>query len=434
MNPLLDSAQPGQALLDVRLLLTPTVAVVGMGYVGLPTALALHDAGLEIIGLDVNEGRLDDIRVGAADLLESERARLREALADPDRFELTTDARRLADVDVVLICVPTPIHHDSRQPDLRPLIGACATVVEHVRGGQTIVLTSTTSVGTTRSLLVAPIEAKGLIVGEDVHVAFAPERIWPGVAEHEQHTVPRVVGGATATCSRAAAAVLRRVAAGLHLVGSPEAAEMTKLYENTFRAVNLAWANEMADAMKSLGVDPMEVIAAASTKPYGFLAHYPGPGVGGHCIGVDPEYLLGPLRDMCVEAPISAAAMGNIARRPHQVAARALALLARAGIPARRSRVLVVGVAFKPGVQDCRESTALDIIGDLRRSGCEVSYYDPMVPSIEVSDGELLFSGHPAGEADLVILHTVHANTDLGWLTDDALVLDCTYRRRGERI
>lgn len=425
-----------QALVDdARSTLTPTVAIVGMGYVGLPTALQLHQAGVQVIGLDISQGRLDDIRVEAVDLLDSEHARLRAALRDRERFSLTTNPDSLEDADLLLVCVPTPIHHATREPDLAPLLAACETVVARARTGQTIVLTSTTSVGTTREYVVRPLEERGLVVGEDVHVAFAPERIWPGVAEHEQHTVPRVVGGVTPKCSHSAAAILGRVAAGLHIVSSPEAAEMAKLYENTFRAVNLAWVNEMADTMKVLQIDPIEVIAASATKPYGFMVHYPGPGVGGHCIGVDPEYLLKPLREMGVDAPITSAAMANIARRPHQVADRALSMLSRDGILAKGAHVLMIGVAFKSGVQDCRDSTALDIVNDMRDAGCDVSYYDPMVSSVEVSNGDLLFSQEPnPALADLVILHTIHNTTDLAWLPEATRVLDCTYRHAGERI
>jgi nucleotide sugar dehydrogenase len=404
-----------------------------MGYVGLPTALQLHSAGFQVLGVDVSAGRVGAIEMDAVDLLPAEHERLRAALRD-ERWTLATGAELLQTADVILICVPTPLNHEDRTPDLRPLEAACASVVAQARVGQTIVLTSTTSIGSTRRLLVDPLAADGFRVGEEIHIAFAPERIWPGVVEHQQHTVPRVLGGLTPECARAAEAVLGRIAASIHVVSSLEAAEACKLHENTFRAVNLAWINEMADAYRALGLDPIEIIDAAATKPYGFMAHYPGPGVGGHCIGVDPEYLLADLDEVGASAPITSRAMAGIARRPHQVAHRALTLLEQKHVLACNARVLVVGVAFKPGVQDTRDSTALEIIADLRSAGCAVDYHDPLVPSVRVDGVTLLGIDPDPGRYDLVVLHTIHQQTNLEWLEPTALTLDCTYRHSGELI
>src|SRR4051812_23116298 len=282
---------------------TITVAVVGLGYVGLPTALALREGGADVIGIDASASRLARIRSGDVDLLDRDRPRLDEALAS-GRMAMSTDPARIGAADAVLICVPTPVDERLR-PDLRAVRGACADVVAHARRGQTLILTSTTYVGTTRELLAEPLAARGLRPGVDVHVAFAPERINPGDALWEQALVPRVLGGCTEACALAAARVLAPTAERLHVVSSCEAAELTKLHENTFRAVNLAFANEMAGIAAHHGIDPVEIVDAAATKPYGYLAHYPGPGVGGHCIPVDPYYLLAPVQAAGVPVPVT---------------------------------------------------------------------------------------------------------------------------------
>lgn len=433
MTPLPQQTLPRKQAVGRRRTQLSTVAVLGMGYVGLPTALQLHAAGFNVLGVDISAGRVGAIEMGAVDLLPAEHERLRLALGG-ERWMVTTGLELLETADVILICVPTPLHHEDRTPDLRPLKAACASVVKQARIGQAIVLTSTTSIGSTRRLLVEPMAEEGLRVGEEIHVAYAPERIWPGVVEHQQHTVPRILGGLTPACASAAEAVLSRIAASVHVVSSLEAAEACKLHENTFRAVNLAWVNEVADAYRALGLDAIEIMDAAATKPYGFMPHYPGPGVGGHCIGVDPEYLLADLGEAGVAAPITSSAMAGIARRPHQVAHRGLMLLEQKRVPACRARVLVIGVAFKPQVQDTRDSTALEIIADLRSAGCSVAYHDPLVSSVRV-DGVTLLSVDPdPSRYDLVILHTIHQQTNLDWLGQARLTLDCTYRHGGEVI
>src|SRR4051794_230184 len=354
-----------------------TVAVIGLGYVGLPTTLALREAGFPVIGLDISERRLDAIRSGDVDLLERDRPRLTEAL-DSGQLVLTTDPAALTAADAVIIAVPTPVDADLN-PDLTAVRAACASAVEHARERQTLILTSTTYVGTTRDLLAEPLTDRGFTIGEDIHVAFAPERINPGDALWEQAAVPRVLGGVTPLCTTQAARILAATASKLHVVSSVEAAEFTKLQENTFRAVNLAFANEMAAAAGFYGVDPVEVVGAAATKPYGYLAHYPGPGVGGHCIPVDPYYLLTPLREAGIAAPVTEHAMAAVAGRPAQVAGRALELAGP------RGRVLLVGAAYKPGVADHRESPALQIAAQLHDRGAVVSYHDPLVPSVHVA-------------------------------------------------
>jgi nucleotide sugar dehydrogenase len=404
------------------------VAVVGLGYVGLPTSTALSAAGLGVIGLDVNARRLADIRERRVDLQPAERVQLSAALGDP-HYRLTTEPQALAAADTVLICVPTPVDA-AQNPDLRAVRAACATVVAHARRGQTIVLTSTTCVGTTRELLAVPLAERGLRPGDDVFVAFAPERIDPGNPAHAQHSTPRVVGGVTDACAASAAAVLRRIAPEVVVVSSPEAAELTKLYENTYRAVNIALANEMAQVSRFHGLDPVEVTEAAATKPYGFLAHWPGPGVGGHCIPCDPHYLLAPLRAAGVATPVIEHAMAGIAERPARVVERVLEILEGAGLDPSASLVLVLGASYKPGVADVRGAPAVEILDRLLRLGVPVEYHDPHVPTLRLPGGVGMFSVRDprAAGADLVVSLVEHPGGDHGWLREHPLVLDCTYR------
>ncbi len=411
-----------------RRVIAGSVAIVGLGYVGLPTAVALHGQARRIIGIDSSEPRLRDILAEDADLGGPDRERLAAALADGS-LELTTDPAAAKAAGAVIICVPTPV--DSQQsPDLSALRAACATVVQHTRPGQVIILTSTSYVGTTRDLLTEPLAARGLVAGADVHVAFSPERIDPGNPDHVQRETPRVVGGATPACTSRAADLIGRLADSVYLVSSTDAAEATKLYENVFRAVSLALANEFADACGALSLDPIEVTLAASTKPYGFLGAFPGPGVGGHCIPCDPHYLLWQLNAADQSAPLIEQAMKSIALRPERVIQRAAEVLAADGRPLAGARVVVIGASYKAGVRDLRESPALAIMAGLLREGAAVGYYDPLLPVIELPGGQVLTSEvTPAGaDWDLAVAHTLHPRTDYSWAYTCPRVLDGTYQ------
>jgi nucleotide sugar dehydrogenase len=410
-------------------------AVIGLGYVGLPTAVALRNAGARVIGIDSSERRLEAIRAGEAELLDSEREDLTRHLAE-DAMLLTSSPEAIVLADLVLICVPTPVD-EQRRPDPRLLEAACASVVANARAGQTLVLTSTTYVGSTREMLIEPLARRGLVAGVDIHVAFAPERIDPGVPGHEQLQTPRVIGAVSETCFRKASALLRHTCRQLHRVSSPEAAEMVKLQENTFRAVNIALAFELGEACRTLGLDPIEVTEAAATKPYGFMAHYPSAGVGGHCIGVDPYYLVHPLREQGRPATLVEEAMRKVAGRPRHIVWRAHEELVAGGGRLSGARILVVGASYKPGVADSREAPAREIIGRLIAEGADVDYHDPLVPEISI-DGQLLRSVDPDPRRDasgfgpedyeLVVILTVHPNHDYGWMLRCERVLDCTYR------
>lgn len=404
------------------------VAIVGLGYVGLPTALAVNASGRRVLGLDVSESRLAVIRSQQADLLDSDKARLGKALEDPS-FMISTDLSLLARAAAVVVCVPTPVD-PYLVPDLGILRAACASVVEFAVPGQLLMLTSTTYVGSTRDLLAMPLAAKGLIPGRDIFVAFSPERINPGVDAFSHEDVPRVVGGVTPACGEAAEALLSSSTKLVHVVPSADVAEMTKLVENTFRAVNIALANEFADICHELGMEVMDVIDAAATKPYGFMPFTPGPGVGGHCIPCDPHYLLWQLRKARVTAPVIEHAMAGIAGRPHQVVAKARRILSDRNHGVSGARVLVLGVAYKPDVEDLRESPALEIIAEMIADGAVVAYHDPWCPTAPDGQGGRLESleDPTSWDADLVILHTRHSVMDIAWLADAPAVLDTTYR------
>ena len=428
---LIDPVAPSIPPVMAETALEPTqqaVAVVGLGYVGLPTALGCHAAGMSVIGVDVSQERVGEILAGSPDLLDADLALLELARGDTDHFAVAGDVAAIAKAACVLICVPTPI--DERQtPNLAPLSKACEAVVAHARAGQVVVLTSTTYVGCTRDLLVDPLAARGLMAGQDVYVCFAPERIDPANTSFAMTDVPKVVGGVTEACAMAAVPFLGALANRLHVVSSPEAAEMTKLLENTFRAVNITLANEFADVARLMSLNPIEVIDAAGTKPYGFMPFYPGPGVGGHCIPCDPHYLLWQLREARIYPPVISAAMQGIATRPARIVQRTAEVLEMAGRPLRGSRVLVVGVSYKPNIADTRESPAIEVISGLRARGARVSIYDPVAGSVRI-DREMLYSlpcPPQPSEHELVIVTCRHDAVDEAAITNADLVLDATY-------
>jgi len=380
-----------------------------------------------VLGLELSQARIDAILDRDVELLPSEHDQLAEALAE-DKLTLSTSPRILEQADAVIIAVPTPVD-DRLQPDLAPLARACSTAVAHAREGQLFVLTSTTYVGTTRELMIEPLQRRGWTIGKDVFVAFAPERINPGDSTNTQETTPRVFGGETAECAARAREVLEPLVPLLHEVSSPEAAELTKLYENSFRATNIALANEMAGVARFYGVDIIEITEAAATKPYGFMPHYPGPGIGGHCIGVDPYYLIRPLAERGGCAPLLEQAMEQVSGRPNSVVDRAQDLLELAALRIEESSVLMVGITYKAGLKDVRESCSVKILKELATRGAQIAYHDPLVPALRRSDDPKLESvEHPdPRDYDLVVVTVRQPGCDYGWLADAPRILDCTY-------
>jgi UDP-N-acetyl-D-glucosamine dehydrogenase len=385
-----------------------TIGIIGLGYVGLPLAVAFAEAGERVIGLDTNAGVVEALRAGKSHVEDITDERLAAVAA---RFEPTTMARRLALADAILICVPTPLT-PNREPDLGPLTSAVGTVAGVLQRGQAIILESTTYPGTTRERVLPLLEETGLGAGRDFNLAFSPERVDPGRTDHTLRTTPKVVGGLTEACTRRAVEVYGAVCDHVVPVSTPEVAEMSKLLENVFRAVNIALVNELAVLADRMAIDIREVVEAAATKPYGFMRFDPGPGMGGHCLPVDPFYLSWKAREHEVTTEFIELAGKVNQQTPYfcvEKIERALNDLSR---PVRGSRVLVLGVSYKPGVGDVRESPALKILARLRELGAELRYHDPFVPELPRLGLASVELAGALEDADLAVIVTAHPGID----------------------
>ncbi|MGH8874066.1 MAG: nucleotide sugar dehydrogenase, partial [Acidimicrobiia bacterium] len=358
-----------------------TAGVLGLGYVGLPLVATAVARGLGGIGFDVSERRVGELRAGRSHVEDVTGEELEKALADG--LELTTDPTDLGRADAIFICVPSPLGRN-RQPDLSFIQAAADTVAANARPGQLVSLESTTYPGTTEDFIVPAVERAGLRLDEDVFVAFSPERVSPGDALKTRH-IPKVVGGVTARSGEVAATAYRRLVSRVHQVSTARAAEMTKLLENTYRAVNIGLINEMAQLAHELDIDIWEVVEAADTKPFGFQAFYPGPGVGGHCIPLDPQYLAWRAREANFATRFIDMAEQVNNRMPAYTASRAADLLNDRGLPVLGTELLAVGIAYKPNVADDRESAALEVLRDLAKRGARISVLDPLVGSERIA-------------------------------------------------
>jgi UDP-N-acetyl-D-glucosamine dehydrogenase len=402
------------------------VAIIGQGYVGLPLAVEFARAGLPVIGLDRDLDRVGALNQGQSHTPDVTSADL-AALVREGRYEATADFSLLEQSDVVIICVPTPLRK-SKDPDISYVVAAAEDVASRFRRGQLVILESTTYPGTTEELLVPLFEKCGATVGRDVFLAFSPERIDPGNERYGMKDVPKVVGGVTPACTGLAALVYQQVVTTVLPVSSPKVAELAKLYENVFRNVNIALANEFSLMCRKLGLETREVIEAAASKPFGFMPFYPGPGIGGHCIPIDPFYLSWKMRLSGYEARfIHLADEVNRAMPDHVVHLVSEALNRRAR-SVNGARVLVLGVAYKRGVGDVRESPAIEIVTMLRELGAEVSYADPHVPSLVLNGAALKAVEATTAElssADCVVILTDHREFDYAAVIEHAaLVID----------
>lgn len=385
----------------------------------MPLAVALAEAGFRVVGVDSDAGKVADI--GAAESFSEDIVSGRlEPLIEAGKLEPTTDPGALEDAEAVIICLPTPLN-EHREPDLSAVVAGVEAVSRHLRPGALVVLESTTYPGTTREVLLPVLERGGRKVGEDFHLAFSPERIDPGNRRYTVENTPRVLGGVTEACTRKAQAIYEKVAPEVHVVSSPESAEMSKLLENIFRGVNIALINELAILCDRMGVDVWEVVEAASTKPFGFMPFYPGPGLGGHCIPIDPFYLSWRARAFGMTTEfIELAGRINVSM-PYYALSRITAALNADMKPVNGSRVLVLGLSYKPDVGDLRESPSLDILRLLTDSGANVAYHDPHVPYYEdrkLSSVEL--SREEVEKADCVVIATDHEAVDLEMVVDYA--------------
>ena len=390
------------------------VAVVGLGYVGLPLAVEFAEAGFRVIGLDVDGEKVQRVLGGESyiDDVPSERVR---PLVEARKLSASARYEDLRQADAISICVPTPLRK-TRDPDMSYIIRAARSIAEIRRPGMLIVLESTTYPGTTEEVILPEIVGEDLRVGDDVFIAYSPERIDPGNSEFSVRNTPKVVGGITANCAEVAMALYQSAVDQVVAVSSPTAAEMVKLLENTFRAVNIALVNEMALMCDKLDVDVWEVIQAAATKPFGYMPFYPGPGLGGHCIPVDPHYLSWKLKTLNYNARFIELASEINTSMPYYVIDKITEALNNQERAVRGSRILILGVAYKRNVDDVRESPALDIISLLRQRGADVRYNDPFVPQIQLESDSLLastsYSPQLLQEAHCVVIVTDHSVYD----------------------
>jgi len=403
------------------------VAVTGLGYVGLPMAVEVARAGFRVTGYEIDPHRVQAVTEAKSYISDVEAADLAE-LREAGRLEATTDPACLGEADVVLICVPTPINR-WKEPDLTYITQAAEQTLPHLHRGQLVVLESTTYPGTTAELFQPVLARSGLEVGRDYWLAYSPERIDPGNRKFMLSEVPKVVGGVTPSCTRMAEIFYRQIVERVVPVSSATAAEMVKLHENIFRNINIAYVNEMALLCERMGLDVWEIIDAASSKPYGFMPFYPGPGLGGHCIPVDPYYLAWKAREYDFHVSFVELAASINENMPYFVRNRAASLLNEAGKSLKGSRAVVLGVAYKADVDDIRESPALRVINLLRESGCRVCYHDPYVPQIGVGNPSPMCSqvltAKLLRECDLAVITTAHSCFDPEFIARHApLVLD----------
>jgi UDP-N-acetyl-D-glucosamine dehydrogenase len=395
--------------------------IIGLGYVGLPLAVELAHAGYRVLGFDVSQRVVEGLGAGHSHVKDVPDAQLKEILAS-GRFTATTDGSRLREADAISICVPTPLSK-FKDPDVSYIVAATETIKKVLRPGQAIVLESTTYPGTTREIMLPALESTGLKVGKDFFLAFSPERVDPGNPVYQTKNTPKVVGGITEDCRRVVCALYQPAIDSLVPVSTTEAAELVKLLENTFRSVNIGLVNEMAIVCDKLGVDVWEVIEAAATKPFGFMKFLPGPGLGGHCIPIDPHYLAWKMRGLNYKTRFIDLAGELNTEMPVFWVRKVGDALNELGKAVRGSSVLIVGVAYKKDIEDLRESPALDIIRLLEQQGAKVGYHDPYVPAFEEDGHRFASVALTAGavkEADCVMIVTDHSSLDYGLIAANA--------------
>jgi UDP-N-acetyl-D-glucosamine dehydrogenase len=403
-----------------------TVGIVGLGYVGLPLAVEFGKAGIRTIGIDVNQARVDQLNSGENYIQDVDDAELK-ALVDAGTFSATTDFSSIKHIDAICIAVPTPLSK-TKDPDITYILDVNKELVKYVHKDLIIILESTTYPGTTRDLIQPAVESSGLKVGTDVYLLFSPERVDPGNPVYHTTNTPKVIGGVTENCLKLGMAVYGHVMDKLIPVSSPEAAELTKLLENTFRSINIGLANEMAIMCAKLGVNVWEVIDAAATKPFGFMKFTPGPGLGGHCIPIDPHYLSWKMRTLDYKARFIELASEINASMPEYVVELVADGLNGISKSINGSRILLLGMAYKPDIDDVRESPALDVYALLEAKGAKVSFHDPYVAEIKFDsrmEATIDLDMDKLGDYDCVVITTNHSQYDIKAIVDNAkLIVD----------
>src|SRR5437660_5400038 len=409
------------------------VCVIGLGYVGLPLATEFASAGFKATGFEVDEKKVGEINAGRSYIADVSSQIIKQSV-DADRLAATTNFDLLGDCDAIIICVPTPLRK-TKEPDVSFILAAAEQIKQRLQHGQLIILESTTYPGTTDEVLMPMLQETGLKLDDDFLLAFSPERVDPGNPQFKTHNIPKVVGGVTDHSTEAAACLYSQFVNEVHAVSSARVAEAAKLLENTFRAVNIGMANEMARLCYALGIDTWEVIRAAATKPFGFMPFYPGPGIGGHCIPLDPHYLSWKARQHGFDSRFIGLAEEVNSRMPEHVVQLVADGLNDDRKAMNGARVLLLGVAYKKDVDDVRASPALSIIDRLRLKGCDVRYHDPFVSELSFDDAHTEGSGAPLSSvelsdeeiraADCVVIVTNHSDIDYARVTELApLVVD----------
>jgi len=396
------------------------IGVIGLGYVGLPLVVEFATKGFKAVGFEVDENKAAQLNAGKSYIGDVPSARVEELVA-AKRLSATTDFGQLAECDAIIICVPTPLRK-TKEPDVSYILAAAEEIKQRLRRGHLIILESTTYPGTTDEVLLPMFEETGLKLDQDFLLAFSPERVDPGNPQFLTHNIPKVVGGVTDDSTEVAAHLYSQIVKDVFAVSSARVAEAAKLLENTFRAVNIGMANEMARLCYALNIDTWEVIRAAATKPFGFMAFYPGPGIGGHCIPLDPHYLSWKARQHGFDSRFISLAEEVNSRMPEHVVQLVSDGLNDDGKPLKSSSVVLLGVAYKKDVDDVRESPALSIVDRLRAKGANVSYHDPFVSEIRFDDAHTQGNGEPLSSiklsddelknADCVIIVTDHTDVD----------------------
>lgn len=396
------------------------IGVVGLGYVGLPLIIEFASKGFPTIGFEVDEAKVETLNRGESHIVDVPSEHVAKARA-AEKFHATTDFSEIAACDVIIICVPTPLRK-TKDPDMSYILSAGEEIKKNLRKGQLIILESTTYPGTTDEVLLPLFESSGLKLDEDFLLAFSPERVDPGNPQFQTHNITKVVGGVSDDSTAVSTLLYSQVVENVHPVSSARVAEAAKLWENTFRAINIGMANEMAKVCKALGIDTWEVVRAAATKPFGFMPFYPGPGIGGHCIPLDPHYLSWKARQHGFDSRFITLAEEINSSMPKYVADLVRDSLDELGKPMRNSKILILGVAYKKDIDDMRESPALSVIDLLRSRGAEVFYHDPFVAEVTfdhaytIGDGEPLTNSELTdrliSESDCVVICTEHSNVD----------------------
>jgi UDP-N-acetyl-D-glucosamine dehydrogenase len=387
-----------------------TIGIVGLGYVGLPLAVAFAMAGFKVLGFDIRQKNVDSVNRGKSYIADVSDDSL-SSVVTGKLLEVTTDQSRLGEADAICVCVPTPLTA-TKDPDLSYVIQESEAISKYLRPGQLVVLESTTYPGTTKQVVLPNLEASGLCCGSDFYLAYSPERVDPGSKDYNVRNTPKIVGGIDSQSTQLAQLLYSQIAGMVLPVSCPEVAEMTKVFENVFRSVNIALVNELAHLCEKMGLSVWEVIDAASTKPFGYMPFYPGPGIGGHCIPLDPYYLANKARELDFHTRFIELAAEINEHMPYHVVSRILEALNTRGKSLNGAKILVLGVAYKKDIEDTRESPALKIIQLLREKGAEVSYNDPYVSQIHMPAGDMEsveLSGERLASMDCVIVVADHS-------------------------